>query len=186
MLWQSANHFRLTRYNSANTKKLSASQSRDRSFAGQRDSDGGVVRQCSRVLRLPSGRGGVFAARHIERRQLPPLDTDHFDRHRDRPPEPAEPSAVGDNELESCRQPCARPAGRSRASKNGRRAPAGRSDRRPARVAENAGSCARPSASACWRHPCRSAAPWPGPARWADWKPSHRLEASRRRSKPLP
>src|SRR5580693_4446719 len=93
---QSANHFPLTRYKSANTKKLSASQSRDRSIAGQRDSDRRVIGQRRRVLALPGRRGGVFAARHIERRQLPPLDADHFDRHRDRPPEPAEPSAVGD------------------------------------------------------------------------------------------
>src|SRR5579862_8257499 len=98
--WQSANHFRLTRYNSENTKKLSASQSRDCLIAGQSDSDRRVVGQCSGVLALPSGSGGVFAARHIERRQLPSLDADHFDRHRDRPPEPAEPSAVGDNELD--------------------------------------------------------------------------------------
>jgi hypothetical protein len=57
---QSANHFRLTRYKSGNTKKLSASQSRDRSVAGQRYANPRVVwRGPSRPA--PAGRrGDVF------------------------------------------------------------------------------------------------------------------------------
>jgi hypothetical protein len=58
--WQSANHFPLTRYKSGNTKKLSASPSRDRSVAGRRYSDRRIVRQSRRVLPLPGRRGGVF------------------------------------------------------------------------------------------------------------------------------
>jgi hypothetical protein len=58
--WQSANHFPLTRYKSANTKKLSASPSRDRSIAGQHYADRRVVWQSRRVLPLPGRRGGVF------------------------------------------------------------------------------------------------------------------------------
>jgi hypothetical protein len=58
--WQSANHFPLTRYKSRNTKKLSASPSRDRSNAGRRYSDRRIVRQSRRVLPLPGRRGGVF------------------------------------------------------------------------------------------------------------------------------
>src|SRR5580704_8187535 len=58
--WQSANHFPLTRYKSANTKKLSASPSRDRPIAGQRYWDRRVARQSRRVLPLPGWRGGVF------------------------------------------------------------------------------------------------------------------------------
>src|SRR5580704_17206447 len=84
--WQSANHFPLTRYKSANTKKLSASPSRDRSIAAQRDSNHRVVRECRRVLRPPGRRGGIFTARHVQRRQLPPFDAEHLDRHRERPP----------------------------------------------------------------------------------------------------
>src|SRR5580704_18120772 len=57
---QSANHFPLTRYKSGNTKKLSASPSRDRSIAGQRYADRRVVRQSRRTLPLPGRRGGVF------------------------------------------------------------------------------------------------------------------------------
>src|SRR5580704_1504347 len=52
--WQSANHFPLTRYKSGNTKKLSASPSRDRSIAAQRYSDRRVVRQSRRGPPLPS------------------------------------------------------------------------------------------------------------------------------------
>src|SRR5271170_7669059 len=58
--WQSANHFPLTRYKSANTKKLSASPSRDRSIAGQRYAGRRVAPQSRRVLLLPGRRGGVF------------------------------------------------------------------------------------------------------------------------------
>src|SRR5258708_10455793 len=96
--WQSANHFRLTRYNSANTKKLSASPSRDRLVARQGDADGGVAAERNSAA-IPGRRRGVFVARHVEGDDLPSLDADSFDRHRDRPPEPAEPSAVGHHEL---------------------------------------------------------------------------------------
>jgi hypothetical protein len=58
--WQSANHFPLTRYKSGNTKKLSASPSRDRSIAGQLYSDRRVARQNRRVLPLSGRRSGVF------------------------------------------------------------------------------------------------------------------------------
>src|SRR5208282_2115593 len=71
---QSANQFRLTPTKSCNTKKLSASPSRDRGNAalapGKRHADQVVVWQDGFVRSLPRRRGGVFAARHIERSEF--------------------------------------------------------------------------------------------------------------------
>ena len=103
---------------------------------------------------------------HVERRQLPALDADDFDRHRDRPgkpAEPAEPFVVSDDQFDLVRPRCGRPAGRSRASRRCRRAPVSRSGRRREPAAESAAACARPSASVYWHRPCRSAAPWLAP-----------------------
>src|SRR5208282_4717739 len=103
-VWQSANQFRLTCYRPRNTKKLSASPSRDRSNAAsspaERHADRVVGRQHRRVLSLPGRRRRVFARWHIDRRQLTAEDGDDFDRHSNRTPEPAEPSAVRDDKLD--------------------------------------------------------------------------------------
>src|SRR3974390_2804601 len=59
-----------------------------------------VVLKNSRVFSLPSWRSRVFAWRHIHRRKLPAEDDDSFNRHRNRVPKPAKPSAVRYDEFD--------------------------------------------------------------------------------------
>ncbi len=93
--------------------------------------------------RLPGRGGAELLRRHVERGDVRPEQRDDLDRHRDRPlppSDPAEPSAVADDQLDFAVARSGRRAGRSPACCRSSRAPAGRSGRGPAPAAETAGA----------------------------------------------
>src|SRR3984957_10984714 len=71
-----------------------------RSAAGERDADSLVRRNRLIGAGHPGRRRGVFGGLHVERRELPAEDSNHLDRHRDRPAEPAEPLAIRYDQLD--------------------------------------------------------------------------------------